>query len=1258
MVSYWRLGDTTQPYQDYLSSRSGSCSARCPIPVGGVIGNAQLFNGTDTGINVAANSSLDWGAGGSFSIEFWMQRNSANFSSLEVLVGRNDGQNSSLQWWIGINSSGRVGVSLIDRNGNGSAEIMVGDTSLLDGEWHHVVLVRDGINSQTLLYVDGIFDSSPQTFTYPAGFQSASAPLNIGWLQGGSSNYGGRLDELALYNRVLSYREIKQHFNDGLVGLRWGYCESGTTVKIMPLGDSITRGYNDSLIGDEGHQVGYRQKLYGDLALYGYHVDFVGSLVHGNLAQPGFDVNHEGHSGITAGQVANNIYGWLGSSQPEIILLHIGTNALTLGTSAVEAILNEIDRYSEEIVVVLARIINRREYSATTASYNQNLEDMANSRIANGDKIVIVDMESVVDNHYDMDDLFHPASAGYEKMSQAWFAILESILPVPSFASPAIVSSPVDRASIGYLYTYDVNATGVPDVFFSLLAAPSGMTIDRNSGLIQWFADIDGIFNVSVLGENSEGSDIQNYFISILQPGDVTLRINVGGGQYTDVNGDVWATDYGYNTGRTSSTTVSINGTLDDPLFQRNRWDLDSAPELIYSFDVPNGNYTVSLYFAETYSGAAVVGGRVFDILMEEQLVQDNLDIYSEAGINTALVKSYPVSVIDGQLNIEFLHNIENPSLSAIKIVNSVSTPDTVAPTTPTGISLVSAGLNEIHFNWNSSTDSGGSGVAGYRIFRDNVAVGTSTETEFVDTGLAVATAYSYIVSAFDHTGNESSASPAVTFTTLAAADTTAPSIPTGLAAPTVTSSQIVLSWEPSTDTGSGVAGYVIYRDGVEVGTSIDPGYSDTGLQPETEYSYTVSAYDNQSNESSESSSLQVITLESALRINAGGGAFTDVNGDVWAADYGYNTGRTSSTSVGINGTLDDLLFQKNRWDLQALPELVYSFDVANGNYTVNLYFAETYSGAAVVGGRVFDILMEEQLVQDNLDIYSEAGINTALMKSYPVSVTDGQLNIKFLHNIENPSLGAIEIFKSVGTPDTVAPTTPTGLAAQTVTSSQIVLSWEPSTDTGSGVAGYVIYRDGVEVGTSIDPGYSDTGLQPETEYSYTVSAYDYQSNGSSESSSLQVITLEGALRINAGGGTYTDVNGDVWAGDYGYNTGRTSSTSVGINGTLDDLLFQKNRWDLEALPELVYSFDVANGNYTVNLYFAETYSGAAVVGGRVFDILMEEQLVQDNLDIYSEVGANTALMKSYPVTVTDGQLNIKFLHNIENPTLGAIEIF
>ena len=48
---------------------------------------------------------------------------------------------------------------------------------------------------------------------------------------------------------------------------------------------------------------------------------------------------------------------------------------------------------------------------------------------------------------------------------------------------------------------------------------------------------------------------------------------------------------------------------------------------------------------------------------------------------------------------------------------------------------------------------------------------------------------------------------------------------------------------------------------------------------------------------------------------------------------------------------------------------------------------------------------------------------------------------------------------------------------------------------------------------------------------------------------------------------------------------------------------------------------------------------------------------VTSNLDIYSEVGANAALVKSYAVTVSDGQLNIEFRHVIENPEISAIEV-
>jgi hypothetical protein len=77
-----------------------------------------------------------------------------------------------------------------------------------------------------------------------------------------------------------------------------------------------------------------------------------------------------------------------------------------------------------------------------------------------------------------------------------------------------------------------------------------------------------------------------------------------------------------------------------------------------------------------------------------------------------------------------------------------------------------------------------------------------------------------------------------------------------------------------------------------------------------------------------------------------------------------------------------------------------------------------------------------------------------------------------------------------------------------------------------------------------------------------------------------------------------------------------------------------------------------------VNLYFAENYTGALRQGGRVFDVLLEGYNVEHNFDIYSVAGANAAHIRSYEVTVVDGQINMEFLHGVENPTISAIEIF
>jgi glucosylceramidase len=96
---------------------------------------------------------------------------------------------------------------------------------------------------------------------------------------------------------------------------------------------------------------------------------------------------------------------------------------------------------------------------------------------------------------------------------------------------------------------------------------------------------------------------------------------------------------------------------------------------------------------------------------------------------------------------------------------------------------------------------------------------------------------------------------------------------------------------------------------------------------------------------------------------------------------------------------------------------------------------------------------------------------------------------------------------------DTTAPTAPTGLTATGTTATSTRLGWTASTD-NIGVTGYLIYRNGTQVGTSATTSYTDTGLTAATTYSYTVRARDAAGNVSAPSAALTVTTPP------AGGGT------------------------------------------------------------------------------------------------------------------------------------------
>jgi parallel beta-helix repeat protein len=86
----------------------------------------------------------------------------------------------------------------------------------------------------------------------------------------------------------------------------------------------------------------------------------------------------------------------------------------------------------------------------------------------------------------------------------------------------------------------------------------------------------------------------------------------------------------------------------------------------------------------------------------------------------------------------------------------------------------------------------------------------------------------------------------------------------------------------------------------------------------------------------------------------------------------------------------------------------------------------------------------------------------------------------------------------TIGLPDTTPPTVPTGVNATPISATQINVSWSASTDT-SGIKGYNIYQNNstTPVGFSSSLTYSNTGLTPNTTYSYTVSSVDNSSNES-----------------------------------------------------------------------------------------------------------------------------------------------------------------
>jgi cellulose 1,4-beta-cellobiosidase len=147
---------------------------------------------------------------------------------------------------------------------------------------------------------------------------------------------------------------------------------------------------------------------------------------------------------------------------------------------------------------------------------------------------------------------------------------------------------------------------------------------------------------------------------------------------------------------------------------------------------------------------------------------------------------------------------------------------DTQAPPAP-GWLPATPTSHYVRLNWSAATDN--VGVTGYRIYRDGVQVGTTSELTYLDPGLAPLTTYQYEIRAHDAATN---LGPGVSsaVTTTAVAGSGSPTVPAALKVTVQTGRQVRLTWKASTD-DTGVAAYEVLRNGVKVGETRATSYVD-----------------------------------------------------------------------------------------------------------------------------------------------------------------------------------------------------------------------------------------------------------------------------------------------------------------------------------------------------------------------------------------------------------------------------------------------
>jgi hypothetical protein len=477
-----------------------------------------------------------------------------------------------------------------------------------------------------------------------------------------------------------------------------------------------------------------------------------------------------------------------------------------------------------------------------------------------------------------------------------------------------------------------------------------------------------------------------------LTPGDLgktfSLFVNLGSQQAITYGGTDFEGEQAVTANISGKTYTYSNTKIEDPLFQTER----NGAAFAFGVAVPNGTYTVRTFHNELYFGqagpSAGAGRRVFDILLEGDVVKDNLDLFVENNNGPLTLTFQDIEVTDGRLDLGMTATENRASISGLAILSqSNSSPEDPA------VYLNTSYQDDVTFQDNVYVS------GGQYINSSNTKTYTNAKAsnEKIFQSERYATVLDFLIPVENGTYTVKTYHNELYF------GKGGPSAKAGRRVFDILLEEKVVKDDFDIFVDGNNESTILTFEGIEV--------SDGILNLQLIASANNASISGISIIQESKAAIQKSGSDHLYFLNTGGDTNEQLNGITYLAEtkdrtyYNHGTGDHQNKQADV-----EAIFQTERWG----KNLKYEIPVPNGTYTVFTMHNELWfgyaGGTSRVGQRVYDIALQGETLKRGFDLYKENNNNPTLLSFENITVTDGILTLEMTASANNASISGIAI--------------------------------------------------------------------------------------------------------------------------------------------------------------------------------------------------------------------------------------------------------